>query len=74
MSNRIKELAKQAHEETYEALSPVTSKEELFEEFFNARFAELIIQQCCALTKQYSNDHCSIRLTKDYFDLPQDEE
>ena len=68
MNEKIKELAKQSGVVEYHVEWDAAGGELL------EKFAELIIQQCCDLTKKYSNDWFSISITKDYFGLHNDED
>ena len=52
MNERIKELARQAKEETDTLWAKLTPQE--FKDTYNQKFAELIVRECMELTKQCS--------------------
>jgi hypothetical protein len=54
MNERIKELAKQAKEETDTLWAKLTPQE--FKDTYNQKFAELIVRECLAIAKNREDE------------------
>ena len=54
MNERIRELAKQAKEETDTLWAKLTPQE--FKDTYNQKFAELIVRECMDIAKQVENE------------------